>query len=538
MPERIPGVEPRRSPRSARARRRLFAACVPTRYERPRAARDGEAMSDPRVRAADLLALTMLVALVLWWPLVAPPIGTHGEAREGLVVQDVVRQGHWVLPRRNGALPSKPPLFHWIAAGAAHVAGLSDAVVRFPSALAAWLVLALVYGLGVAFGGRASGWLAVGALAGVHGFFEAASEARVDMLFAAGVTLTLVAFLAWYRSDGRWARAASYAGIAAAVLTKGPAGAVLPGLVIVVFLARERRLARLAAFWSWPLAAAVLLVDVGWYALATHAGGREFLERQILHENFDRFVGHGVFGMHGGRSRLTMLASLATDLVPWNLVLVWAAVRWWRGEREDTIGRFVHTWWIVILAFFTIAYGKRGIYLLPLYPAIALLAGRALAEAVSGLEAQSVPDAPPPTGIRRFLPSTRAARLLVASIVALDLGVVLIGQIVRVHKAGRSSLVPFAREVDARVGRSASLVADAWLDESDLLVLAYRLERPIPRLAEGVECVPGAHRLATPRPGRPLVSPLLVSKRRGVPVALVLDSDTSCPLALEHGNDR
>ena len=104
-------------------------------------------MSDARVSAADLLVLTSLVVLVLAWPLAAPPIGAHGEAREGLVVQDIVRHGRWVLPLRNGAVPSKPPLFHWIAGGIGSVIGLSDAVVRLPSALAVWLALAMVYGL-------------------------------------------------------------------------------------------------------------------------------------------------------------------------------------------------------------------------------------------------------------------------------------------------------------------------------------------------------------------------------------------------------
>ena len=69
-------------------------------------------------------------------------------------------------------------------------------------------------------------------------------------------------------------------------------------------------------------------------------------------------------------------------------------------------------------------------------------------------------------------------------------------------------------------------------------MLAYRLERPIPRLREGTGCVTGSHRLATPRPGAPLVSPLVVSERRGVPVALVHDTVDTCPLALEDEDDR
>lgn len=495
-------------------------------------------MDVARPRLADLVLLTLVVALAFAWPLVAPPIGTHGEAREGLVVQDVVQRGHWILPMRNGELPSKPPLFHWTAAATAAVLGLSDAAVRAPSALAAWVVLVAVLVTGTVAAGRACGWLAVGVLLGTHPFIEAASEARVDMLFAATLTVALLAFFRWYRTESRSARALVYGGIAAAVLTKGPAGAVLATLVIVAFLASERRLDRLWALWSWPLAALVVVVDAGWYALATWVGGREFLARQILHENLNRFVGRGVFGMHGGRSRLTMLENLATDLVPWNLVLVAAAVRWWRGTREDALGRFLHVWWITVVAFFTVAYGKRGIYLLPLYPAIALLAARALADVRAAWrdDPSRVPRALATTLARvTTAPPSRALLVLVAAIAA---GVVLVGQGVRVHRAARGSLVPFADEVAARVAPSAPLVVDDTVDESDYLVLTYRLNRTIPRLAKGTRCLAGAHRLATPRPGAPLVAPLVVSTRRGVPVGLVADTADTCPLALEREGDR
>lgn len=485
------------------------------------------------IRLADLAALTLVAALACAWPLVAPPIGTHGEAREGLVVQDIVARGRWVLPYRNGEIPSKPPLFHWIAGAAATLVGLSDAVVRLPSALAAWTMLVAVYLVGAGAGGRACGWLAAGALAGMHGFVAAASEARVDMLFAAAVTVALAAFLRWHRSDDRRARALCYAAVAAAVLTKGPAGAVLVGLVVVGFLALERRLDRLRAFWSWRLVALVVAVDLGWYAAATWAGGRDFLSRQILHENLDRFVGRGVFGLHGGRSRLAMIGHLATDLLPWNLVLIAAAVRWRRGVREDEVGRFLHVWWITILAFFTLAYGKRSAYLLPLYPAVALLAGRALASVRDAWRDPGRAPGPVRAALGRVT-TAAPARVLAAVVVAIDFGVLVSGQSVRVHRAARRSLVPFADAVAAEVAEAAPLVADPRLDESDLLVLAYRLRRPLARAA----CTPGAYRLVVPRAGAAVVDPLVVSHRHGVPVALVRDTAATCALALGRDGDR
>jgi 4-amino-4-deoxy-L-arabinose transferase-like glycosyltransferase len=450
------------------------------------------------LRITDAMVLTVVLAAALAWPLRAPPIASHGEAREGLVVHDIVWNGEWVLPRRNGELPSKPPLFHWIAAGTAHAVGLSDAVVRFPSALGAVAMLLATFALGVTIGGRVSAWLAAGALLGTHGFWEAAWEARVDMVFAAAVTIALVAFFLWYRAGRPLARVVCHGAIACAVLAKGPAGAALPALVIIAFVARESWrdrasrpdgalggvLAVIRRFWSWPLVALVVAVDLGWYLLAFREGGTEFLRVQLLHENVDRVIGRGVFGMHGGRSRFAMLIELATDLVPWNLVLVWGVVAWLRGHRADVGERFLHAWWIVVVAVFTIAFGKRDVYLLPLYPAIALLAGRALAGAV---ETRLFGVLPAPAWARRRFPTRPALATLAIAIVAFDITLVTVSELVRVHRVRRKSLLSFVAAVAAEVPGDALLYATPDLAGSDLQVLAYRLRRDIPRapLADG-----------------------------------------------------
>ena len=458
---------------------------------------------DPKLHALrplDALLLVLLLAVALAWPMHSPPIAAHGEAREGLVVQDMVQHGNWVLPRRNGALPSKPPLFHWIAAGVAQGFGLSDAVVRSPSALAAGVMLLATFGLGCALGGRAAGWFAAGALLGVHGFWASAWEARVDMVFAASVTLALVAFFHWYRRGGGGARAACYLAAACAVLAKGPAGAALPGLVIVAFIGREswraagaatppsgargalaHALLTLRRLWSWPLVALVLLVDVGWYVLAYRRGGTEFLAFQLMQENVDRIVGRGVFGLHGGHARLKILKHLVTDLVPWNLVLVWAAIRWLRGVRADLGERFLHAWWIVIVAVFTAAYGKRDIYLLPAYPAIAILAGRALAAATANADATRLFGVVPiPERFRRGPGSLPARALLVLLVVILDVSLVTVSQVTRVHRARRRSLVAFTRVVERELSADAAVYAQGDVDGSDVQVVAYHLCRAVP----------------------------------------------------------
>src|SRR3989442_8790279 len=88
--------------------------------------------------AAALVALTVVLA--------ALPIGSDvyegGEAREGLVVREMLRTGDWILPLWNGSVvPSKPPLFHWLAASAAALtgAGVTEHTLRAPSIVLAGL---------------------------------------------------------------------------------------------------------------------------------------------------------------------------------------------------------------------------------------------------------------------------------------------------------------------------------------------------------------------------------------------------------------
>ena len=462
----------------------------------------------------------LVVAIVLAasiWPLHAPPIGLHGEAREALVVRTIVRTGRWILPERNGELPSKPPLFHWIAASAARVAGLSDAVVRLPSALAAAVVVATTFGLGLAIGGRAMAWLATAALLGMLTFWEAASEARVDMVFAAAITVALAGFFLWYRDPraAPWARAASYLGMACAVLAKGPAGLVVPGLVIVAFLAWEGRPAALFRFWSWPLVGLVLAIDVGWYALAYRAGGDEFLATQLLKENVYRFVGHGSYHESGGRfAFLRMERTLVTSLLPWNLALVLAAIRGWHGQRTDQVDRFLHAWWLAILLFFTLSSGKRPVYLLPLQPAIALLAGRAL----QGFWARASQE-----GL--LWHGMRVSTCLVALLAMADVGAWGGALLLRHHQSGLRSLAPFAEQVKGELPENARVYAGMALPVPQVLILSYALDRRLER--RKLTCTgSGDYFFVLKRPEGALAS----SNLRHAPVSLVRDGGP-CPVS-------
>ena len=328
-----------------------------------------------------VLAAAALVALAV--VLAALPIGSDvyegGEAREGLVVREMLRTGDWILPLWNGSVvPSKPPLFHWLAAGAAALtgAGVTEHSLRVPSIALAGLVVLLVFLAGRAWGGEHVGFMAALVLATTPQFLNEAGDGRVDMTLTTAITGAQLAFVHALGGGGGPTRLVLALCLALAMLAKGPVGPGLVGLTALVSALTNRRLGP-ALRLVRPLPVLVFLaVAGGWYGLAYHHRGMDFVAKQIVSENGEALLGSSRFPY---RSPLFYLAPLVLAGFPWTLVLPWALARGWRSG--DLARRHAVAWAAVVLVFFSLAPLKRAAYLLPLRPALALVIGWWIAEA-------------------------------------------------------------------------------------------------------------------------------------------------------------
>ena len=332
-------------------------------------------MRRPVLAAAALVALTVVLA--------ALPIGSDvyegGEAREGLVVREMLRTGDWILPLWNGSVvPSKPPLFHWLAAGAAALtgAGVTEHTLRVPSIALAGLVVLLVFLAGRAWGGEHVGFMAALVLATTPQFLNEAGDGRVDMTLTTAITGAQLAFVHALGGGGGPTRLVLALCLALAMLAKGPVGPGLVGLTALVSALTNRRLGP-ALRLVRPLPVLVFLaVAGGWYGLAYHHRGMDFVAKQIVSENGEALLGSSRFPY---RSPLFYLAPLVLAGLPWTLVLPWALARGWRSG--ELARRHAVAWAAVVLVFFSLAPLKRAAYLLPLRPALALVIGWWIAEA-------------------------------------------------------------------------------------------------------------------------------------------------------------
>ncbi|MFQ5804503.1 MAG: ArnT family glycosyltransferase [Candidatus Methylomirabilales bacterium] len=318
----------------------------------------------------------VLLGSFLTLPGLAPRIPLYkGEPREGIVVQKMVTRGDWILPLRYGQIPSKPPLFHWLAAITSLAGGrLSELTVRLPSAILGVLAALICLRFGTALLGEGAGFLGAIVLLTSPKWLRFATSARVDMTLAFFVLVSLTAFYRWSEcpTDRRWLYA-FYVAMGLATLAKGPVGIVLPVLVVSAFLAwrREWALVRHMAIVQ-GLVLAIGLASV-WYALALWQGGWAFFHTQIIYENVQRFLGGKAPHPH---PLYYLPQMLVADMFPWSLFVPAVAISLWRERHRLERGHvYLILWTVVVLIFFTVSRGKRGYYLLPLYPALSLLVG-------------------------------------------------------------------------------------------------------------------------------------------------------------------
>ncbi len=330
-----------------------------------------------------IAAVTAIVAVWLVfqvWGLGRTPFHTKGEPREAVVIADIVQQQRWVLPRRNGVeLPAKPPLFHWLGALESLRAGtIDERSVRLPSAVSSGAAALVVFATGAVALGVRPGFIAALALLSSFEWLRAATSARVDMTLALGLTLAFAGLLLFRLSERALYLPVVYAGATWAVLSKGPVGIALPALAILLMSVVDRSCAfvRRTRFWRGLLA--VGLIAGLWYGLALAQGGRAFFAKQVLDENVYRFIGlPQLTGGHRHSAGYLALALLA-GLLPWTLFLPSVAAALWRTRR--TLSRrdprlFAVLWIALVFAFYALAASKRGVYLLPMYPAVCLLLG-------------------------------------------------------------------------------------------------------------------------------------------------------------------
>ncbi len=334
--------------------------------------------------AALLLAVLLAVPSLFARGLMPPD-----ETRYADVALAMQESGDWLVPRLHQKWYfEKPPVFFWAIAGMNELGVPVAMAPRLVSILAALGIVGLLPALARGFGSAAgSARRAAFVLVTLPLFAIYAQLGFIDVLLAFEVALAAACKLARGRlpPERRAARVAWSIGegavVALAILTKGP--------VVLVFVAALRLGAALSrsaggrapgAFDRLDLVvlAVSLAGAAGWLAAAAGRAGGDYAWQITLGQLQRRIAGterkhHVVPGF--------LVAVVAAGGLPWTLLALWSAAPWrWRDAmRPPARLAGVLAWGVVPVVAIAFIPTQQPHYALPALPALALLAGEALA---------------------------------------------------------------------------------------------------------------------------------------------------------------
>jgi hypothetical protein len=342
------------------------------------------AVSTHRNWARDLLLIALFLGIfyALWigvYALITPDEGRYSE-----VAREMVASHDYITPRLNGvAFLDKPVLYYWLQASAIKLFGLKEWALRFWPAALGILCALMTYVAGRVVFNRRTGVIAALMLATSPLYYGGSHYANLDLEVASLVSDSLLCFLAAMNvPTQRWKNilllgAYVFAGLAA--LTKGLIGIVFPAMIIgtwIIILNRWRLLKNIHLLSGFVIFA---LITVPWYYLVQKANP-EFFHYFFVTQQVSRFLTMQEFN---SKAAVWFYAPIVlAGFFPWTVFLFQAIGRTlssiWKDRQQHASELFLLLWLVMIFVFFSVPRSKTVGYILPVFPACALLAANYL----------------------------------------------------------------------------------------------------------------------------------------------------------------
>ncbi|MDD5241495.1 MAG: glycosyltransferase family 39 protein [Sulfuricella sp.] len=336
--------------------------------------------SSPFAQRGFILLLATL--LLIWFGtidyrhLVKPDEGRYAEIPHEMMVS-----GNWLTPRLNDLKYfEKPALQYWATAVAYELFGEHHWTARLWSALTGFLGIALVYFTGRRLWSANTGLYAAAVLASSLLYVLIGHINTLDMGVTFFMGLSMAGFLLAHRpganaGENKWWMHVVWAGLAFSVLSKGLIGLVLPGAVLVLYTLIQRDWALWKRLHLVSGLTLFLLISAPWF-IAVSIANPEFFHFFFIHEHFERFL---TKVHHRYQPWWAFVPILLAGSLPWITVMFDALARAWNADSAEPKTfkpqRFLLIWSVFIFAFFSVSNSKLPSYILPIFPALALLIG-------------------------------------------------------------------------------------------------------------------------------------------------------------------
>jgi len=340
----------------------------------------GQIRQSSALHPGKILLLVIIYALLWFGTLDYRHLIPSDEGRYAEIAREMLVTGDWVTPRYNGyKYFEKPPLQAWATAAAFQMFGIGEWQARLWTALTGFFTILLIGFTGARIYNARAGWLAAAVLASspmwvISGHFNSLDMGLSAFLVAALCSLLLAQTSQNKHSCRNWMWAC-WAFMGLATLSKGVIGVAIPAMVFIAYS---------ISTWDWKIwtrlrifsgSILFLAITAPWFLLVSQRNP-EFLEFFFIHEHLQRFTQDA----HSRTGPIYYFVPLLlVGILPWFLQIPGAVIEAWRERRREfSAGWLLVCWFVVIFAFFSVSRSKLPGYIIPIFPALALLIGNRL----------------------------------------------------------------------------------------------------------------------------------------------------------------
>jgi 4-amino-4-deoxy-L-arabinose transferase-like glycosyltransferase len=322
--------------------------------------------------------IVMLMASLLFFCRLRTPLLEPEEARYAEIPRQMLLHGDWLVPTLNGQpYLDKPPLMYWLVMSAYSAFGVNDWAARLIPGLAGWLTIAVAYLWARRVAGTRAALLGALLLTLSAGFVYYGRMLTMNGLLGMFVTATLAcghcAMLSPRRSRLLWAMAGVCTGLG--LLTKGPVAILLTFPPLLILSRLDLRLKNPGWRLRVIFLAALALVAAPWY-VAVMIRHPDFAGYFFWFHNVVRFVQP----FDHQAPPWDYIPGLLIGTLPWALLAIPMVRDLFSHSREASDRRpaslgaflFLFAWGFL---FFSLAGSKRPVYLVPVFPPLALALG-------------------------------------------------------------------------------------------------------------------------------------------------------------------
>ncbi|SFR49713.1 4-amino-4-deoxy-L-arabinose transferase [Marinobacter gudaonensis] len=303
------------------------------------------------------------------------------EPRFAEIAREMVDSGQWLIPMRGSEFyPDKPPVFMWSIALFYWLTGNLNVAFLLPSALCSLLILGLVFDLGTRLWNQRTGAIAVMLLMLAPQFLIQAQRAQIDAMVACWITVACYGLIRHFFLGPAWAwYFVGWAFMGLGIITKGVG--FLPALMLLPILAmkyRDRSLFAGTLQWRCALGPLVMLAVVAAWLIpmvlyVNHLGTEEALAYRnniLFKQTGERYAdswGH----IQPWYYYLTSVIPALWFPLPLLLLALLRPLS--ETARYRPLITVLLAWIALVIVFFSLSPGKRGVYLLPALPMLALV---------------------------------------------------------------------------------------------------------------------------------------------------------------------